>query len=161
MFLPSSRFFWRRLVVGGALVMAFLFTVCAPALADDNEEKQCYQQHNLVSDGFVPADTTDANLVNAWGLSAGAASFFWVSDNGTGVTTLYNGVGVRAPLVVTIPPLASAPTGQVFNPFNATNPTEFVVTDGTKSGPSLFIFVTEDGTLSGWNPGVPRTNSES
>jgi len=155
MFLQSYRFCWRQSVFCSALFMAVLFTVCALARADDNEEKQCYQQHNLVSDGFVPADTVDPNLVNAWGLSAGPTSFFWVSDNGTGVTTLYNGVGFRAPLVVTIPPLASAPTGQVFNPFNATNPTEFVVTDGSKAGPSLFIFVTEDGTLSGWNPGVP------
>src|SRR5215510_14157433 len=124
----------------------------------------CYLQDNLVSNGGVPADHVDANLVNAWGLSSSATSPFWVSDNGTGVTTLYNGEGqsfpVASPLVVTIPPPPhsagpSTPTGQVFNQFAVTNPPDFVVSSGGASGTSFFIFATEDGTISAWNPTVP------
>src|ERR1700751_5325405 len=52
-----------------------------------------FTQTNLVSDGAVPAAVIDPNLVNPWGVSFGPTSPFWVSDNGTGVTTLYNGAG--------------------------------------------------------------------
>src|SRR5213082_2518587 len=60
------------------------------------------------------------NLVNPWGLSHSPTSPWWVSDNGTGVSTLYQGNGTSVPLVVTIPPPRggtgpSAPTGNVFN----------------------------------------------
>src|SRR6266571_3724995 len=72
-----------------------------------------YEQHNLVSDGAVPADLVDAGLVNAWGLVASAPSPRWVNDNGTDVATLYNGnTGAKVPLTVSVP---SAPTGIVFN----------------------------------------------
>ena len=109
---------------------------------------QFYAQHNLVSDGAVPADLVDPNLVNAWGLAAGPATPWWVSDNGTGVSTLYNGnTGVKLSLTVTVP---GAPTGVVFN-----GGTGFVVTDGVDSGPARFLFASEDGTISGWNPSVP------
>jgi uncharacterized protein (TIGR03118 family) len=151
--LPHTRVL-RRLTVGVALTLA-VFTSSLYA------DQTTYQQHNLVSDQAGVADHTDPNLVNAWGLSFSSTSFFWVSDNGTGVATLYNGSGQSAPLppapplVVTIPPTDSAPTGQVFNEFNATNPSEFVVTSGGGSGPSLFIFATEEGTIAGWNPAVP------
>ena len=66
--------------------LALSFLPC-PALAGG------YVQTNLVSDGFVPANFTDPNLVNPWGISSSATSPFWVSDNGTGVSTLYNGAG--------------------------------------------------------------------
>ncbi|MBI3757917.1 MAG: TIGR03118 family protein [Deltaproteobacteria bacterium] len=156
----SSHHFCRqsRALAGG---LTITLTLALAFSADANNHRETfYQQHNLVSDGFVPADHVDNNLVNPWGISASPATFFWVSDNGTGVTTLYNGAGNAVPLVVTIPPPAgstdpSTPTGQVFNKFNATSPTDFVVTSGGASGPSLFIFATEDGTISGWNPAVP------
>ena len=64
-------------------------------------------QQNLVSDGYAPAAHVDPNLVNPWGISFSATSPFWVSDNGTGVSTLYNGAGRDAGLVVTIPPPAA------------------------------------------------------
>src|SRR5262249_58864096 len=105
----------------------------------------CYLQDNLVSNGGVPADRVDANLVNAWGLSLSAASFFWVSANGTGLAPLYTGTGQAGPIVVTIPapphsagPSTSTPTGQVFNHFAATNPPDFVVSTGRASGATLF-----------------------
>src|SRR5437867_8073963 len=77
-----------------------------------------YQQHNLVSDGAVPADLVDPNLVNAWGLASGPTSPWWISDNGTGRSTLYNVGTGTIPLIVTVPGAngeESAPTGLVFN----------------------------------------------
>jgi uncharacterized protein (TIGR03118 family) len=124
-----------------------------------------YRQTNLVSDLPKIAKFQDPNLVNSWGLSHGPATPWWVSDNGKGVSTLYKGDGtpfpVGSPLVVTIPPPAgspagttSAPTGNVFN-----GTSDFVVTEKNVSGPSLFIFATEDGTISGWNRNVDPTNA--
>jgi uncharacterized protein (TIGR03118 family) len=98
---------------------------------------------NLVSDGSVPAVTIDPDLVNPWGVSFGPTSPFWVSDNKTGVATLYNGAGGKIGLTVTIPPSPSAPTGQVFNSGGAS---AFQIA-GTKP---VFIFDSEDGVISGW-----------
>jgi uncharacterized protein (TIGR03118 family) len=82
-----------------------------------------------------------------------------VANNGTATATVYDGDGtpqpVAAPLVVTIPGAAEpAPTGMVFNGSDA-----FRVTAGAASGPSRFIFVSEDGTIAGWNPDVDPTNA--
>lgn len=70
-----------------------------------------YQQHNLVSDGAVPADHVDLNLVNPWGIAFNPFGPVWVADNGTGLSTLYDGAGVIQSLVVEIPapaPIAAA-----------------------------------------------------
>lgn len=100
------------------------------------------------------APNTDTNLVNAWGLSRGSGGPWWISDNGTGLSTLYNAGGVAQKLVVTIPPppnqqTLSSPTGTVFNFTQG-----FEVAPGK---PAVFLFVTEDGTISGWNPSVNST----
>ena len=117
-----------------------------------------FLQTNLVSDGAVDAAFTDKNLVNPWGIAFGPTSPLWVADNGTGLSTLYNGAGMPQSLVVTIPPPAggssAAPTGTVFN-----NTTGFTVTVGSKTNASIFIFATEDGTISGWNPNVDPTHA--
>jgi uncharacterized protein (TIGR03118 family) len=115
---------------------------------------QKYSQTNLVSDVPGVAATTDPNLVNAWGIDFSATSPAWIADNGTGLSTLYTGAGGIVPLVVTIPPPTgsegtSAPTGLVFNGSG-----DFVVTKSGVSGSSVFLFDTEDGTISGWNPTV-------
>jgi len=107
---------------------------------------QHYQQTNLVSDLEQSAKTKDGNLVNPWGITHGPTTPWWVSDNGTGVSTLYNGSGQPNPLVVTIPlpPSAnghSAPTGIVFN-------------QGSDFASARFIFATEDGTIASWNGGT-------
>lgn len=114
---------------------------------------QRYQQTDLTADNASISSTAviDPNLVNAWGLSRATGSFFWVSDNGTGLSTLYDSTGAIGPLVVTIPPPKdgtppSAPTGTVFNFTGGFN-----VAPGA---PAVFLFVTEDGTISGWNPTV-------
>lgn len=116
-----------------------------------------YVQRNLVSDGFVPAEHTDPNLVNAWGMARLATSPWWISDNGASVTTLYDGEGVAQfgtpPLVVRITGAGGgpgAPDGAVANPTSS-----FAVSARGASGPARFLFASEDGTISGWNPGVP------
>ncbi len=122
-----------------------------------------YRQTNLVSDIPGVAATTDANLVNSWGIARSPTGPWWVNDNGTGVTTVYNGQGVpfpvATPLVVTIPPppgtpvgTIATPTGIVFNNFSG-----FDVTAGVASTSARFIFVTEDGTISAWNSGTAAT----
>jgi uncharacterized protein (TIGR03118 family) len=115
------------------------------------------KQTNLVSDGFVKAANTDKNLVNPWGISYSPTGDFWVSDNGTGLTTLYDGTGAVQSLVVTIPKPGggtSGPSGQVFNGTGAFN-----ITEGSATGSAFFIFVSEDGTISGWNPSVDPANA--
>src|SRR5712691_11806691 len=111
-----------------------------------------YKQHNLVSDGVVPADLVDPNLVNAWGLVSSPTSPWWIADNGTGKSTLYNVGTGTIPLIVTVPGTGgqqSAPTGLVFN-----GGTGFVVDNGAGTSPALFIFASEDGTIAGFR-GVP------
>src|SRR5207302_9904686 len=107
---------------------------------------QVYQQTNLVSDLPGMAAHTDSNLVNPWGIASSASSFFWVADNHMGVSTLYDSSGTPQSLVVTVPPapggMEGSPTGIVFN-----GSTDFEVSSGS---PALFIFATEDGTISGW-----------
>src|SRR5437016_4401942 len=113
---------------------------------------QFYAQANLVSDGAVPASLVDPNLVNAWGLASSPTSPWWISDNGTGSSTLYNVGTGTIPLIVTVPGSGgqqSAPTGVVFN-----GGTGFVVNNGAGTSPARFIFASEDGTISGFR-GVP------
>lgn len=127
-----------------APVLTFLCVAAVPAFA------QNYQITNLVSDGTIEAAHTDANLVNGWGLSRSSTSPWWISDNGTGKATLYDGAGVANSRVVTIPALkpdgTGTPTGTIFNGNAA-----FALKPGLFS---LFLFATEDGTISGWNPNV-------
>jgi len=117
----------------------------APALAD----QPFYVQTNLVSDNGVPGTFNDKNLVNSWGIVQPPGGPFWINTNGTGFSELFDGTGTPLALLprVTIPPPMgatgpSAPSGIVFNP-NSMNTTD-------NFGGDLFIFDTEDGTISGW-----------
>ncbi len=116
-----------------------------------------YTRTDLVS------DDTDPDLVNAWGLTRSGGSPFWVSDNVTGVSTLYNGAGQKVPLTVTIPSANGAatgtPTGTVFNITLGNPKPSFSVSNGVKSGTAIFLFDTLDGTISGWAPGVDFTHA--
>jgi uncharacterized protein (TIGR03118 family) len=132
------------------IVLTFVFLLPAALVA------QQYQQTNLVSNTLAEGtNPPDPNLKNAWGISRGTASPWWVSDSMAGVSTLYNGSGVKVPLTVTIPhtpeTAIGSPTGQVFNGSN-----DFAVAPGK---PASFIFVSLDGTISAWNPGVNPTNA--
>jgi uncharacterized protein (TIGR03118 family) len=129
---------------------AFLLAVCACATVTQAQ----YIVTNLVSDGSIPAAYTDPNLVNAWGLAASPTSFIWSSNNHSGTSTLYDGNGVPQSLVVTVP---GVPFGTPGSPTGMVNygGSGFVVSNGTNSGPARFMWAAEDGSISGWNPGVP------
>ncbi|MGA2421132.1 MAG: TIGR03118 family protein [Candidatus Acidiferrum sp.] len=119
---------------------------------------QHYAQTNLVADTVGAAAVQDPNLVNPWGLTRSSTGPWWVSDNNSGVSTLYTGAGAIIPIngngIVTIPAPKNAPAGFVAAPtgivFNSS--TSFVL-PAPNSKPADFIFVTEDGTISGWNGG--------
>src|SRR5215472_15556302 len=138
------------------VIVALALATASPIFAGS------YKATNLVSD-IAGANQTDTNLVNPWGISASPTSPFWISDNGTGKTSVYaiSGTNVTNPLVVTIPPppgspsSTAAPDGNVFNESGG----GFSVSNGTASGSSVFMFATEDGTLSGWSPSVDLTHA--
>jgi uncharacterized protein (TIGR03118 family) len=115
-----------------------------------NAASDVYAVNPLVSDGGATAPSTDASLVNGWGLSAGPTTPWWASDNGTSLSTLYSGTGAKTPLTVSVP---GSPTGTVFNGSAA----DFAVSQNGSSGAARFLFATEGGTILGWNPAVNGT----
>jgi len=150
---PAETWSAVRNAIKVTALLTILACACTAAFG------QRYSQTNFVSDIQGQAASQDTNLVNPWGIAFGPSTRFWVADNGTGVSTLYNGSGATIPLVVTIPPpegstATSAPTGTIFN---ATS--DFVVSKDGVSGTALFLFATEDGTISGWNRNVDATHA--
>lgn len=111
-----------------------------------------YQLTILQSDGTTTAPNTDANLVNPWGLAASPTGPWWIADNHSSVSTVADSTGASVPIVVSIPGAGGpgAPTGLVFN-----STTDFSITDGVTTAAATFIFASEDGTITGWNTGVP------
>ena len=124
--------------------LAVLLTLAMPAAAAGGS----YRVHKLVADRPGHAAMTDSNLVNGWGLIAGPCTPWWVADNGTDKSTLYDGTGNAVPLVVKV---GGGPTGTVYN-----GTSDFVVSHDGHSGPSLFLFASEDGKIRGWNPPCHR-----
>ena len=139
-----------------SLVSIRLTLLAGCVLLGARAEAQHYKQTSLVSDQ-AGAAVLDGSLVNPWGLSRSSGSPWWAADNGAGVATLYNGTtGAKQGLVVTVPPFPGSsdpgvPTGTLFN-----GTTEFELTAGN---PARFLFATEDGTISGWNPAVDPTHA--
>jgi uncharacterized protein (TIGR03118 family) len=159
------------------LVLAAGTTACliaAPVYAGDESQAStpnAYVVTNLVSDISGNATTNDPILQNAWGVAfTPAGSPFWVADNATGCASLYDGTGAKMSLQVKIPlpplpgnvpptackpvnpaappsPTPAAPTGTVWNPSSA-----FLVPGTTRA--AVFLFATEDGTISAWSPGL-------
>lgn len=130
--MPKIRSYCPALAVG-----ALLFQVAIPSWAT------LFTASNLVTDDQAahPAQITDAGLLNAWGLSYGPTSPFWISSNGAGTSVLYRVDPVtqattKQSLVVSIPGAGNV-TGQVFN-------------GSTSFNNDRFLFVSEDGTVSGW-----------
>jgi uncharacterized protein (TIGR03118 family) len=130
-----------RVAVLGALLVGVVAAAPAPA-----ETKGSYTVTPLVSNGGVPAAHLDAKLENAWGLVASATSPWWVADNGTDFSTLYNAAGTKLALEVSVP---GAPTGLVANSIAGT----FLV--GASN--ARFIFDTEAGQILGWAGGPAAT----
>jgi len=153
-----------------AVILLSLFLLPAVASA------QHYKQTNLVSDlSNQGAAVVDPNLKNPWGITRSAGSPWWIGNNNSGTSTLYdgggnpknffpdphpdsNGNGINSPFdnFVMVPPpgfapgTQSAPTGVVFNG----SKTDFLLVPGMTGTQAIFIFATEDGTISGWNPGA-------
>src|SRR3954447_22681408 len=126
------------LVLGAAVVAASPLTAA---------ERNSYTVTPLVSDQPGVAPNTDPNLVNAWGLTSGPTTPWWVADNGTDKSTLYRGSdGQPQALIVDV---HNAPTGTVFNPT-----TGFALPTG---GAARFLFDTEEGKVLGWNPAQGTT----
>lgn len=165
----------------GKLLLFLSAALLAAFFAPQFAFAQHYVQTNLSSDLPQPphADGTpvvlDPNLKNPWGLTRGANTPFWIANNNSGTSDLYtgagvpvgifkndpqpdtNGTGISSPLdnFIFVPPpgfapgTASAPTGAVFNG----NGKIFLLDKGTPANlPAIFMFATEDGTISGWNP---------
>jgi uncharacterized protein (TIGR03118 family) len=142
----TNRWVVLRLARLGVLIFGV-----ASFLIAQGSGSNTYLQHNLVSDLPNFADHQDSKLVNPWGNGFGATPF-WIGNNGTGTSTLYDGTGAATALVVTIPQAGSAGnagpvTGVIFNSFSS-NPAAFAVAPGK---PSSFIFCTEEGVIAGWN----------
>lgn len=144
----------RNKWLGAIMAVAALLLPAASASA----MSVFYTKTNLVSDVPGLATTTDSELVNPWGLSRSAAGPWWISDGGSGKSSVYNGQGTSLLPGVSIPSPsggAGAPTGTVFN----ADSTAFVVKKGATSGASSFLFATEDGTLLGWNKNVDSASA--
>jgi uncharacterized protein (TIGR03118 family) len=113
-----------------------------------------YQLHNLVSNQIGQAKHIDPLLVNAWGLAYGPGGPLWISDQGSGWATIYDGSGNAKSLKVEIPTASGAgvgaPTGIVFN-----GSSDFQV----QGQSSVFLFATLDGTISAWAPAVDFNNA--
>src|SRR5258706_11143736 len=123
---------------------------------------QHYAQTNLVSNVSGVAPVTDPQLINPWGISRGSGTPWWVSDQRTGLSTLYNGAGVKQSLIVTIPPAdpnnkntpTGTPTGTIFNG----SQTDFLL---APAKPPTFLFSTIDGTIAAWNATVAIAQGEA
>ena len=133
----------RKTLINGIIRGFVLLLGTVSAVAQTNS----YQQTNLVSDMAGAANHTDPKLINPWGISFFPGQPFWIADNNSGYSTVYDATGATQLAPVLIPaPTGHAgpatPTGTVINP-----------TNGFKVGgaPSQFLFVGEDGTISGWN----------
>ncbi|HEU4947896.1 MAG TPA: TIGR03118 family protein [Kribbella sp.] len=145
----------RPLAVVAALASSL--ALVAPATADASREHHrshaglAVQQVNLVSDVPGLAPLLDPDLVNPWGLSHGATTPLWSSNNGTSTSTLYASAAgaTTATKVPTVRVTVPLPTGQVNNPG-----TGFVLTKGTVSAPARFIFATQTGQIAAWGPPV-------
>jgi uncharacterized protein (TIGR03118 family) len=142
-----------------AAVAAFGLAACGGS-SDSNappaSSAGTFKETVLVSDGSVAAPHTDPNLKNGWGVAFNPTGAFWVADNNTQKSTLYDGNGVVQSLVVTIPPAASgklaSPTGMLFN-----STPDFAITANGATSNAVFMWATLAGTIAAWSPKVLPT----
>jgi uncharacterized protein (TIGR03118 family) len=107
-----------------------------------------YSQTNLVSNTAGVATTTDPQLLNPWGISILPGQDFWIANNNSGTSTLYDALANRNALVVTIPGATNNPHGNC----SPGCPTGNVSNgNGGYFGGGSFIFDTEDGIIANWN----------
>ncbi len=144
---PIYKTLSRRWLCAGALLGAFAGSLNAA---------NGYLVHNLVADQPFVADHTDPNLVNPWGNAFSAGSPFWVGDNGTGLSTLYDGTGTPSATVVEIPAAGGGTNGPVSGVIVNSVATAFLLAPGKQS---QFMFCSEDGVISGWNGSLDATHA--
>ncbi len=140
---------WTEWLASASATLALLALSSSLGLAQTN----AYQQTNIVSDGTVTAQQTDPTLINPWGIAIGQQTPFWVNDAGTGFSAVYNSAGAKQ-FAVSVPPKKGGtgpglPSGIVFNAPG----TGFTLPGSTSA---TFLFVTLDGTISGWNASTPN-----
>ena len=139
-----SRLFSRALALTSFLGLVLMILPCTAAAQ--------YKLVNLVSNQKGAAPLTDPLLVNAWGLARSSGGPFWISDNGSGWSTLYTGAGAKEGFEIIVPAAGGgpgSPTGIVYN-----GSQDFPV----QGWASIFLFATLDGTISGWSP-ISNPNS--
>ena len=158
---------FAALAATGMVLAASAAAVPAQAAGSSNQAENEYKQTNLVSDRTDQgAVVVDPNLKNAWGLAMSPTSPIWVADNASGVATLYSipaggATATKVGLTVAVPGGRASsgdgpsPTGQVFN-----GGTGFVVSSAAGSGPARFIFDSESGQITGWNPAAGLTTAQ-
>jgi uncharacterized protein (TIGR03118 family) len=136
-----------------AATVALALAIGACSNNDDNiSPNNRFLLTKITADVSGDGVSVDPNLVNPWGIAFGPTGVLWAADNGTGLSTTYNGSGVPQSTIVTIPSAgagAGAPTGIVLN-----TTANFLI-GGT--GPAAFLFAGEDGTISAWNGGGSAT----
>src|SRR5712671_3955837 len=137
---PSRRNDMARRVLALIASLGLLLAIALPATARNINADNLYSVHRLFSDVAGAAAAQDTDLVNGWGIVASATSPWWVSDNGTSKSTLYNEAttSTKVGLTVTVP---GAPTGTDFN----------VQVGAATPAAARFIFATNDGQIAGWN----------
>jgi uncharacterized protein (TIGR03118 family) len=141
----------KRALLGAAIAMIGGLLPLSTVAAAGNGS---FRQINLAADTPGAAQRVDANLVNPWGLASGPFGPWVIADNGAGKASAYSGDGQSVFPAVSIPSPdggAGAPTGAIFNKIALFDQHAFTVKEGTKSGPSIYMFATEDGTIAGWN----------
>ena len=153
---PTVSVVRRLLLAGTAAGLAAALAVPIGAAQAAPKDSR-FEQVDVVSDQPGVAAIQDPLLVNAWGLALSPTSPLWVANNGSGTATLYRGDGVatpfaKVPLEVTV--TNGAPTGQVFNDTDS-----FVVGSPPAGGPARFIFDSQNGDVTGWNPAAAATTA--
>ena len=133
----------RRIVLSSVicLVAAVGFSTLSQA------QQSSYKQTNLVANTSGMANHTDPQLSNSWGIASFPGQPFWISDNNSGLSTLYDASGNKNSLVVQIP-------SAKVNPCNPGCPTGIVANGSPDFGGALFLFDTEDGIMVSWSGGT-------
>ena len=113
-----------------------------------------YAWRNLDSNQVGQANHIDPLIANAWGIVHGPGTPWWVSDNFSGWSTLYTASGQQVQQLKVLIPTGGgngpgSPTGVVFN---SSNNFQVRGPQSTEPWPSIFLFATLDGTISGWAP---------
>jgi uncharacterized protein (TIGR03118 family) len=143
----------------GGITLALAGVVSGLTLTALAASPSGYHQVNLVSDQMGVAAVTDPNLVNPWGILAGPGGHLIVADNHAGVTTFYNPSGRAVPFLINVPTPDGGPGGAVTDLAWNGSERSFVIRNGRHHEGTTLLFVTEDGTIAGWNPEIDRQDA--